>query len=185
MHLVEITAYSDDDAYTIFETMNDRGLSLSPTDMLKGYLLANMSEQKRTAANTRWRERIRELNDAGKEVEPDCFKAWLRSQYATKIRERKRGAKPEDFDRMGTEFHRWLRDAAGSIGLTQSDDFYRFLDRDFDFYSRQYLRIVEASGKPVAGLERVFYNAQHGFTLQNMLLLAPLHPDDDGGDTRR
>lgn len=75
VHLVEITAYSDDDAYTIFETMNDRGLSLSPTDMLKGYLLANMSEQKRIAANARWRERIRELNDAGKEVEPDCFKA--------------------------------------------------------------------------------------------------------------
>ena len=42
VHLVEITAYSDDDAYTIFETMNDRGLSLSPTDMLKGYLLANI-----------------------------------------------------------------------------------------------------------------------------------------------
>src|SRR5271166_1250599 len=79
VHLVEITAYSDDDAYTIFETMNDRGLSLSPTDMLKGYLLANISENKRTSANTRWRERIRELNDAGKEVEPDCFKAWLRS----------------------------------------------------------------------------------------------------------
>ena len=27
VHLVEITAYSDEDAYTIFETMNDRGLS--------------------------------------------------------------------------------------------------------------------------------------------------------------
>ena len=27
VHLVEITAYSDSDAYTIFETMNDRGLS--------------------------------------------------------------------------------------------------------------------------------------------------------------
>jgi uncharacterized protein with ParB-like and HNH nuclease domain len=37
VHLVEITAYSDEDAYTIFETMNDRGLSLTPTDMLKGY----------------------------------------------------------------------------------------------------------------------------------------------------
>ena len=63
VHLVEITAYSDDDAYTIFETMNDRGLSLSPTDMLKGYLLANIEEAKRTAANTRWRDRILELND--------------------------------------------------------------------------------------------------------------------------
>src|ERR1035437_9291155 len=66
VHLVEITAYSDDDAYTIFETMNDRGLSLSPTDMLKGYLLANIVENKRIAANTRWRERIRELNNVSK-----------------------------------------------------------------------------------------------------------------------
>ena len=36
VHLVEITAFSDGDAYTIFETMNDRGLSLTPADMLKG-----------------------------------------------------------------------------------------------------------------------------------------------------
>ncbi|MFZ0420848.1 MAG: DUF262 domain-containing protein [Candidatus Sulfotelmatobacter sp.] len=178
VHLVEITAYSDDDAYTIFETMNDRGLSLSPTDMLKGYLLANIEEAKRTAANTRWRDRIRELNDAGKEVESDCFKAWLRSQYATKIRERKKGAKPEDFDRIGTEFHRWLRDAAATLGLKHSDDFFRFIDRDFDFYSRQFLRLIEAAEKPVAGLEHVLYNAQQGFTLQYMLLLAPLQPDD-------
>jgi uncharacterized protein with ParB-like and HNH nuclease domain len=135
VHLVEITAYSDDDAYTIFETMNDRGLSLSPTDMLKGYLLANISENKRTSANTHWRERIRELNYAGKEVEPDCFKAWLRSQYATKIRERKKGAKPEDFDRNRNGVPPLLRDAADAICLKQSDDFYRFIDRDFDFYS--------------------------------------------------
>ena len=40
--LVEITTYSDEEAYTIFETMNDRGLSLTPADMLKGYLLANI-----------------------------------------------------------------------------------------------------------------------------------------------
>ena len=179
VHLVEITAYSDDDAYTIFETMNDRGLSLSPTDMLKGYLLANMTQDKRTAANTHWRDRIRGLNDAGKEVEADCFKSWFRSQHATKIRERKRGAKPEDFDRIGTEFHRWLRDAADDIGLKQSDDFYRFIDRDFNFYSRQYLRVVKASAGMVTGLEHIFYNSQHGFTLQNMLLLAPLTPDDD------
>jgi len=39
VQLVEITAYSDEDAYTIFETMNDRGLSLTPADMLKGTFL--------------------------------------------------------------------------------------------------------------------------------------------------
>ena len=37
--------------------MNDRGLSLSPTDMLKGYLLANIDRPaKRTTANDLWRD---------------------------------------------------------------------------------------------------------------------------------
>ncbi|MBN8819202.1 DUF262 domain-containing protein [Altererythrobacter sp. H2] len=179
VHLVEITAYSDDDAYTIFETMNDRGLSLSPTDMLKGYLLANIAENKRVAANNRWRSRIAELNEAGKEVESDFFKAWLRSQFATKIRERKRGAKPEDFDRIGTEFHRWLRDTSRANGLIGEDDFFRFIERDFDFYARHYLLAMKASQTRVPGLEAVQYNSQNGFTLQYMLLLAPLKPEDD------
>ncbi|MCY4353290.1 MAG: DUF262 domain-containing protein [Truepera sp.] len=178
VHFVEITAYSDADAYTIFETMNDRGLSLSPTEMLKGYLLANMAEAKRQDANARWRDRIREFNDIDEEVGSDFFKAWFRSQYATRIRERKKGAKPEDFDRIGTEFHRWLRDSTTDLGLNQSNDFYRFIDRDFEFYSRQYLRLIDASQRPIQGLERVYYNAQYGFTLQNMLLLSPLRPDD-------
>ena len=56
VHLVEITAYSDEDAYTIFETMNDRGLSLTPTDMLKGYLLAQIAdEDSRRRAGSIWK----------------------------------------------------------------------------------------------------------------------------------
>lgn len=137
VHLVEITAYSDDDAYTIFETMNDRGLSLSPTDMLKGFLLSNIEEDYRTEVNESWKLRIRELSDAGKEVEADFFKAWFRSQYATKIRERKRGALQEDFDRIGTEFHRWVRDAREQIGLINASDVLSFIQTDFEFYSKQ------------------------------------------------
>jgi len=179
VYLVEIRAYSDDDAYTIFETMNDRGLSLSPTDMMKGYILANIDDpDKRNQALNRWKERTAELREYGDEVVPDFFKAWFRSQYAQKIRERKRGAKPEDFDRIGTEFHRWLRDASATLGLRNSDDFLRFINRNFEFYSLQYLRLMEASQKLIPGLEHVFYNAQNGFTLQYMLLLAPLTPED-------
>lgn len=179
VHLVEITAFSDDDAYTIFETMNDRGLSLSPTDMLKGYLLANIESQpKRREANELWRRRVMRMSDEGKDVESDFFKNWLRSQYASRIRERRKGARPEDFDRIGTEFHRWLREQAQGIGLSTSDSFYGFITRNFDFYSRHYLTIVEASNNLVEGLERVLFNAHNGFTLQNMLLLAPLVPDD-------
>ena len=35
------------------------------------------------------------------------------------------------------------------------------------------------------GLEHILYNAQHGFTLQYMLLLAPLKPDDSDAVARR
>jgi len=110
VHLVEITAYSDDDAYTIFETMNDRGLSLAPADMLKGYLLANITDtDRRTRADRLWKDRIQALADLGKDEDADGIKSWLRSQYAENIRERRRGAVAQDFELIGTEFHRWVR----------------------------------------------------------------------------
>src|SRR3954447_18393748 len=37
---------------------------------------------------------------------------------------------------------------------------------------------MRASTEFVPGFEQVFYNARSGFTLQYMLLLAPLSPDD-------
>ena len=146
VQLVQITAYSDDDAYAIFETMNDRGLKLTPADMLKGYLLANMEDGKpRTKANDLWRKRLRNLDEQAEDASSDFLKTWLRSQYSTKIRERKKGARPEDWDRIGTEFHRWLRGANDSVGLKTQDDFYQFVVRDLDFYSHHYARILNAS----------------------------------------
>ena len=106
--LVEITTYSEDDAYTIFETMNDRGLSLSPADMLKGYLLTNIKDdKKRENANELWRNQINKLIEYNKKEESDFFKAWLRAKYAETIREGKKGASNKDFELIGVQFHRW------------------------------------------------------------------------------
>jgi uncharacterized protein with ParB-like and HNH nuclease domain len=182
--LVEITAYSDDDAYTIFETMKDRGLSLTPADMLKGFLIARITDSDRkTAANDLWKQRTLELSSLGKEVQPDFFKAWLRSQYANRIRERKKGARPEDFDRIGTEFHRWVRQHADEKGddnlvLRDSEDYYQFIAREFDFYAKQYMYIMRASSDLVPGMERLYYLNRIGFTLYPMVMLAPLKPSD-------
>jgi hypothetical protein len=180
VHLVEITAYSDDDAYTIFETMNDRGLSLAPADMLKGYLLANITDQsRRNAASQVWKERVAALLEIGKDEDADGTKSWLRSQYAQSIRERKRAATPQDFDLIGTEFHRWVRDHEEAVGLKASADFSSFIDRDFAFYSRWYERLRRAADDLTVGFEAVHFNAQHNFTLQYAVLLAPLCLDDD------
>lgn len=186
VHLVEITAYSDEDAYTIFETMNDRGLSLTPTDMLKGYLLANITDPStRDQASQVWRARVADCQQLSKEEDADSIKAWLRSQHARKIRERKRDAKPEDFDLIGTEFHRWIRNQEELLGLAKSADFARFIQRDFKFYTGQFLRTRRAGAELTAGLEAIHFNAQHNFTLQYPVLLAPLLPDDSDADIFR
>lgn len=183
--LVEITAYADADAYTIFETMNDRGLSLSNTDMLKGYLLASITDTaKRAEANKEIKHWLltfakRDSERDTKESEADFFKAWLRAKYAQDIRERKKGAKPEDFDLIGTEYHRWVRAKDELIGLNASDDFNRWVRQDLRFFARVYLELLEASETLKEGLESVRFNADHGFTQQFQVLLAPLLPTDD------
>ena len=179
VHLVEITAYSDEDAYTIFETMNDRGLSLTPPDMLKGYLLANITDpDRRSAASRVWKDRVAALSDIGKEEDSDAIKSWLRSQHADSIRERKPGATPKDFDLIGTEFHRWVRDREDGLGLKTSGEYVRFIERDFSFYTKQYLRLRQAAESLTKGLETVHYNAQNNFTLQYAVILAPLRVND-------
>lgn len=179
VHLVEITAYSDEDAYTIFETMNDRGLSLTPVDMLKGYLLANITDtDRRNHASRVWKERIAALLDLGKDEDADGIKSWLRSQHAQSIRERKRGAAPQDFDLIGTVFHRWVRDHVKALGLKASPDFAHFIENDFAFYGRWYERLRRAAEVFTPGLECVFYNAQHNFTLQYAVMLAPVQVND-------
>jgi Protein of unknown function DUF262/Protein of unknown function (DUF1524) len=179
VRLVEITAYSDADAYTIFETMNDRGLSLTPTDMLKGYLLANITDtERRNEASTIWRTRVAALQQLGKEEDADAIKSWLRSQHAKTIRERKRGAVPRDFDLIGTELHRWVRDKETSLALSTSSAFFHFIQEDFAFYTRWYEQVRRAADTLTPGLESIHYNAQNNFTLQYPTLLAALKRSD-------
>lgn len=185
VHFVEITAYSDADAYTIFETMNDRGLSLTSTDMLKGYLLANISDtDRRNEASRVWRDRVAALQQIGKEEDADAIKAWLRSQHAETIRERKRGAQPRDFDLIGTEFHRWVRDHEEFLGITESAAFGRFIQEDFAFYGRWYEKIRTAAESLTKGLEAIHFNARNNFTLQYPVLLAPLVRSDSEDEIR-
>jgi hypothetical protein len=101
--------------YTIFETMNDRGLSLEQHRHAQGLLAGEHHRRaKRAEANKEIKQWLltfakRDSERDTKESEADFFKAWLRAKYAQDIRERKKGAKPEDFDLIGTEYHRWVR----------------------------------------------------------------------------
>lgn len=177
--LVKISTYSDDDAYKIFEAMNDRGLQLNPTEMLKGYLLANLIPSQRPEANKLWKDRILQLIEIDKDEELDFFKSWLRSQYAESMRSRRKGAENKDFEIIGTAYHKWVRENEHQVGLADPDDYREFINVEFDMFSRYYVELKKASQSQVDGMEHVFYNSNVHFTLQYPLILAPIRSDDD------
>ncbi|MBV6428161.1 MAG: hypothetical protein KIPDCIKN_02687 [Haliscomenobacter sp.] len=182
--LVEIIAYSDENAYTIFETMNDRGLNLTPTEMLKGFLLSKFGDVKtRQKANESWKTQMQGLQVFdNKDEDQRFFQAWLRSQYADTIRPGKAGSKNEDFEKIGTRFHSWVRDNLNKVGLTENDpsSFEHFLSRDFLHYLNAYRLIRSAENAFNPKLEYVFYIRFWGIanSLSYPLLLAPVRNSD-------
>ena len=109
---IKIIAETEQDAHKIFVTMNDRGLNLTSLEMLKGYLLSEIKDDdKRKTFNDDWKQTVLDLrkdNDKGDEI---FIRAWLRAQYAVTIRDKKAGAENEDYDLIGGQFHKWIRDA--------------------------------------------------------------------------
>jgi len=177
--LVEIETPNEDGGYEVFEAMNDRGLALTPTDMLKSHLLARVTgEDEKIRLNRLWKERVEALNALGKDEDADAIKSWLRASHAQSIRERVENAAPQDFDRIGTEFHRWVRDRSPELKLKVAEDYREFVERDFAFYTRWYERCRKWTMALTPGYETIFCNADAKFTLQYPLLLAPLTPSD-------
>ena len=175
---IEIVATTEQDAHKIFVTMNDRGLSLTSTEMLKGYLLSEIkSDSIREKMNGLWKEKVLILKKDDDKGDETFIKAWLRAHYAETIRETKAGAVNKDFDIIGGSFHKWVRDERDKLGLNGSDDFELFIKK-FAKFAEVYERIRQAETIFAEETKYVYYNAQINFTLQPQLLLAPVCYED-------
>jgi hypothetical protein len=171
-------ATTEQDAHKVFVTMNDRGLSLTSTEMLKGYLLSEIkSDTMREKLNWLWKDRVLSLRKDEDKGDETFIKAWLRAHYAETIRETKAGAVNKDFDIIGGAFHKWVRDEKNKLGLHTSDDFELFIKK-FAKFSEVYESIRQAEITFAKKTKYVYYNAQVNFTLQPQLLLAPICYED-------
>lgn len=182
---IEIKTENEQDAYKVFVTMNDRGLRLTPSDMLKGYLLSQITDNaKRTSANKIWKDQLTKLNKAGtafeeKDFIDDFIRDWLRAQYADSIKENKKGALPQDFDLIGTGFHKWVKDNALKLGLRSSDDYYLFITGNFKEFSNLYIKLNEHAHRYSNDFEYIYYNANRSITsLQYLLEMAAIDIND-------
>ena len=175
---IEIVATTEQDAHKVFVTMNDRGLSLTSTEMLKGYLLSEIKDDtSREKLNDLWKDKVLELKKDDDKGDETFIKAWLRAQYAPPIRDTKAGAVNKDFDIIGGSVHKWVRDEREKLGLRTAADYEQFI-RKFAKYADVYMKLRAAEGTFAEETKYVFYNAQVNFTLQAQLLLAPICFED-------
>ncbi|WP_321518798.1 DUF262 domain-containing protein [uncultured Bacteroides sp.] len=180
--VVEIKAYNLDNAYTIFETMNDRGLSLNPTEILKAYLLSNIKDEKLSEeANEIWKELIATIQKAiGQDSDLDFFRAWFRGKYALTKRGTHKGAENEDFEKMGVQFHSWIKTNAKRIYLKQPKDYYHFIISDFRFYAENYLKLYGLKNQSTEQYEE--FNIVNFYAIADSLVyplfLAPILKTD-------
>lgn len=175
---IEIVATTEQDAHKVFVTMNDRGLSLTSTEMLKGYILSEIRDDAvREKMNGVWKDMVLILKKNDDKGDETFIKAWLRAHYAETIRETKAGAVNKDFDIIGGSFHKWVRDERDKLGLDSSADFELFIKK-FAKFAEVYQRISQAETVFTEETKYVYYNAQVNFTLQPQLLLAPICYED-------
>ena len=72
-----------------------------------------------------------------------------------------------------------MKDQEQRLALITPGDYARVIEHNFVFYSKWYERLRRAAESLQPGLECVLFNAQHAFTLQYPLMLAPLRIEED------
>ncbi|HJI81372.1 MAG TPA: DUF262 domain-containing HNH endonuclease family protein [Eggerthellaceae bacterium] len=188
--LLEIETPSEDEAHTIFLTMNDRGLSLNSAEMMKAFILQQVYEENRKAANEQWQSCMRRIKAAAAEVsdkaDVDFLSTWLRSKYAQTLRTGGKESIDQDYELLGEKFHTWVRqNARTKMGLEKQADYFRFVSEDLPCATSLYLRIAEYSKTLTSGFESVYYNANRSLTYQTMLIMSAVNTDDDPDEVDR
>ena len=192
--LLEVDTPSEDEAHTIFLTMNDRGLSLNSAEMMKAFVMQQIAEADRSTVNRRWQDNINRIKAASSydssgvvnTEDVEFISTWLRANYAETLREGKRGASDEDFELLGEKFHTWVRSNAKSkMGLVKPSDFKELVLTEMSRVTELYLRIRDYSISLTPGFEEVFYNADRDLNYQTMLIISAVRNDDSQGEINR
>ena len=192
--LLEIDTPSEDEAHTIFLTMNDRGLSLNSAEMMKAYVMQQIVEADRALVNHRWQDNINRIKSASSydssgvvnTEDVEFISTWLRAKYVQTLREGKRGANDEDFELLGEKFHTWVRsNAKAKMGLSKSVDYKNLVMTEMTRVTELYLKLKEYGSTLTPGYEEVFYNANRDLNYQISMIISAVCNDDSEEDIKR
>ncbi|MFI5844548.1 DUF262 domain-containing protein [Catenuloplanes sp. NPDC051500] len=168
--MVAINAGDRNRAQEMFQTMNDRGVRLSPMDHLKHYLLRDAEGDPRDV-EAQWREMVASLEAVERGAAFGFVQAVFRARYADLTD--KKGPSLNDAT------HEWVREHQRVIWpQPHRGDGARFISTVLRPLSETYLTLLQARGRIVQGLEAVRFNAANGITEQFDLTIAAVRPAD-------
>jgi hypothetical protein len=173
-----IRASDSNNAFRIFESMNDRGARLTSVDLLKSYLLANVGEDEEKL-NHRWRHMLAELTAVRDDHSaPGQFlKAVLQGRYA------RLEDGHDDIASIDTALNLWVRRNEELLGLVRPDHFHSFVEQLVELAST-YRTLLHASRNLHEGLEEIFFNEKNGLSSQMIAILAAIRPGDTLTDAK-
>lgn len=192
---IAIVTQTSESAYTIFETMNDRGLNLTQTELLKSFLLSNVKDDvKIKELDQIWKSQISILNSI--DDDQDYFKAWLRAKYAVTIRTTEKDSENKDFEKIGTRFSSWTQENTKYKAVNESkllldnkdpNSFYFFVKSDFNFFSDLYIKLKKIEISDSMPEHRFKLLSYRGVSpsLSYPLILSPIQKSDDEGTINR
>lgn len=178
--LVGIEAHDQGHGWEIFETMNDRGLQLSPVDLLKSFLLANCDQTQHRRLNDTWRKAMTGLSAlGGMGTATDFVKALLVGRYADP-------GDAGDLARIETSFHEWIRGNLPRMDLGRPSAFAAFVTEEFAPHAEAYCTLFRAAQSPESStdLQSLFFNDVNGIRSQFQLIFAAVRRGDSPDQIR-
>lgn len=174
----EISMSASDDAYFVFDTMNNRGLGLTNVEMLKGYLLSKTGNRTDDLDKI-WQRQMAQIRTGNKNSDAEFFTSWMRGKYLNTAKFNP-DAKIEGYENASSQFHLWIKNNETSIGLNMEEDFVTFIEQKFVFYSNQYIKIRKAMLDFDSKLEYLYYIRKLGVapSFYYAMLLAPILESD-------
>ena len=177
--LIDISVSSEAEAHRVFVTMNDRGLRLSPIDLLKGNILSkipNPTDAKE--CHDAWVKTMNGLREIDPEEDSLFFRNFLRAKWASTIRGKSKGDLAGDYDQIGDGYHRWFESNLSKMEIVTSDDYVTFARVIVPKFAEVYEFIKAAEKTLTVGVESIYFNAVRKYTFQPMVLLAAVDVSD-------
>jgi hypothetical protein len=170
--LAGIRAPDSGNAFRIFESMNDRGARLTPIDLVKSYLLANVGEDE-AKLNEDWRRMLAELTTARDDpLAPARFvKAALQAKHA-RLQD---GS--DDMAEIDKALNLWVRRHETHLGLTEPGRFHAFVDALLRL-ATLHRTFLHASRTLQPDLQEIFFNERNGLDAQMIAILAAVRPGE-------